>query len=106
MSMIDIHSESLIPVSEIPTHVPRNTRTGKKAHLATGWRWIQRGCRGVKLETVLFGGKRYTSLEALQRFVEATTAAADGSSAALAITPASRQKAIQKANRDLDAAGF
>ena len=104
--MIDIHSESIIPVSEIRSHVPRNPRTGKKAHLATGWRWIKRGCRGVKLETVLIGGKRYSSLEALQRFVERTTAAADGTSTVTASTPSARKKAHEKASRELDAAGI
>ena len=72
---------------------------------ATGWRWIKRGCRGIKLESCLIGGKRYTSLEALQRFAEATTAAADGPSSVSA-TPSAQKKAHQKACRDLDAAGI
>lgn len=50
--MIDIQTETLVPINEIPSHVPGRT------HIATCWRWIQRGCRGVKLETVLIGGKR------------------------------------------------
>ena len=37
-----------------------------------------RGRAGVKLETILISSKHYTSREALQRFVERTTAAADG----------------------------
>ena len=60
--MIDIQTEKIVPVNKIPSHVP------ERPHLATCWRWIKRGCRGVKLETVLIGGKRYSSLEALQRF--------------------------------------
>ncbi len=44
--MIDIQTETLVPINEIPSHVPGRT------HIATCWRWIQRGCRGVKLETV------------------------------------------------------
>jgi len=73
---------------------------------ATGWRWIKRGCRGIKLESCLIGGKRYTSLEALQRFAEATTAAADGPSSVSATTPSAGKKAEERANRELDAAGI
>ena len=103
---IEISKEALVSVGEIPSYVPRNARTRKKINLATPWRWIQRGCRGVKLETVLIGGKRYTSVEALQRFVERTTAAADGTSTVTASTPSARKKAHEKANRELDAAGI
>ncbi len=102
--MIDIHAETIGPVSKIPSHVPRNSRTGKKVNQATGWRWIQRGCRGVKLESILVGGHRYTSLEALQRFAERATAAADGTSPLAASTPSARRKAHEKACRELDEA--
>lgn len=98
--MIPIHDESLVPVNKIPNHVP------DRPHVATCWRWINRGCRGVKLETVLVGGKRYTSLEALQRFVERTTAAADGTSTVTASTPSARRKAHERACRELDDAGI
>ena len=97
---VDIHNQTLIPVSEIPAHVPG------RPHLATCWRWIQRGCRGVKLESVLIGGKRFSSLEALQTFVEATTAAADGTSTVIASTPSARKKAQDRANRELDDEGI
>ena len=98
--MIDIQTETLIPVSKIPANFPG------RPHIATCWRFIQRGCRGVKLETALCGGKRYTSLEALQRFVERTTAAADGDSPAIASTPSARRKAHERACAELDAAGI
>ena len=104
--MISLADENLIAIKAVPDHVPRNSRTGKKINQATIWRWLQRGCRGVKLETVLIGGQRYTSLEALQRFAEATTAAADGTSTVTTSTPSARRKAQEKANRELDAAGI
>lgn len=103
--MINIHSEQLVHVNEVPAHVPKST-SGKKVSLATCWRWIQRGCRGVKLETLLIGGKRFTSLEALQRFAEATTAAADGALPFSTSTPSARRKAHEKACRELDEAGI
>jgi Protein of unknown function (DUF1580) len=35
---------------------------------ATLYRWALKGIRGVKLETVMMGGRRYTSDEAVDRF--------------------------------------
>ncbi len=42
------------------------------------WRWAQRGVRGVKLETFLVGGRRFTNPTFFSEFVDATTRAADG----------------------------
>ncbi len=39
-------------------------------HVSTIYRWRLRGIRGVKLETFLIGGRRYTSVEAIERFTE------------------------------------
>lgn len=44
---------------------------------STAWRWHRKGIRGVRLETVVVGGRRYTSKAALDRFVAAVTSAAD-----------------------------
>ena len=101
---IDIHSESLFPFAALPAKMGR--LTGDRIHRATAERWRMRGCRGVTLETVLIGGKRYCSDEALERFVERTTAAADGDSPAIASTPSARRKAHERACAELDAAGI
>ncbi|HUG71771.1 MAG TPA: DUF1580 domain-containing protein [Pirellulaceae bacterium] len=98
--MIDLQSETLVPVSQIPSHVPG------RPHLATCWRWIQRGCRGVKLETILVGGRRFTSTLALQTFVERTTAAAAGTSTVTASTPSAARKRHKQACRQLDEVGI
>jgi Protein of unknown function (DUF1580) len=45
----------------------------------TMWRWHVHGVRGVKLQTWCIGGRRYTSREALENFIQATTAAASTS---------------------------
>ncbi|NLF68882.1 MAG: DUF1580 domain-containing protein [Candidatus Anammoximicrobium sp.] len=42
---------------------------------STIWRWHRHGVKGCRLDTILIGGKRFTSVEALQRFSEALTAA-------------------------------
>jgi len=47
-------------------------------HLSTLWRWYRRGVRGVRLETVVVGGRRFTSRAAIERFIERTTVARDG----------------------------
>jgi Protein of unknown function (DUF1580) len=39
----------------------------------TLWRWRSRGIRGVKLKTVLRGGRRFVSRQQLADFIEATT---------------------------------
>ena len=64
---IDLANERMVAVTEVPEHLPR--RRGKKVHISTIYRWIQRGARGKVLESALLGGIRYTSLEALQRFL-------------------------------------
>lgn len=47
--------------------------TGKKPHVSTLWRWCLKGCKGVRLESVCIGGKRFVTVTAIERFVEAST---------------------------------
>jgi Protein of unknown function (DUF1580) len=65
---IEIANETLISFQEAPAFVPG------RPHISTLHRWRLRGVRGVRLETVLIGGRRFTSREALQRFVAAVSA--------------------------------
>jgi hypothetical protein len=70
--MEDLLSEDVIPFAAAIRSLPG------RPHLSTGYRYIsQRGCRGVRLESIVVGGRRFTNRQALRRFVEATTAAAD-----------------------------
>jgi Protein of unknown function (DUF1580) len=56
-----------------------NPRTGDKpVHPDTLHRWCLLGVRGIRLESVMVGGRRCTSIEALNRFFQAVTAAANG----------------------------
>jgi hypothetical protein len=91
--------ERLISLSEAAALLP-----GHPA-LSSLWRWHARGIRGTQLETVVIGGRRYTSREALERFMAATTAAADGQP-----TPApdakQRHQAVARAESVLTAAGI
>ena len=74
--MIDIVKEQMIPFSKIPAWCDKHI--GNRVNRSTIHRWRIRGARGNKLETVLIGGRRYTSQEALLRFFDNTTAAEDG----------------------------
>lgn len=72
--MMDIDSEELLTLRAAATRLPYG-RAGKSVHVATLHRWASHnGVRGVRLETVRIGGVRYTSAEALQRFIERCSA--------------------------------
>jgi len=92
---IDIHSDSLLTISQAAKSLPM------RPNVSTVWRWIQRGVRGVTLDSVVVGGRRYTSKEALQSFVERSTAAADGKAMPVR-TSRQREREITAAERDFD----
>jgi hypothetical protein len=66
--MIDISTEELVSLSEVASMFPG--RRGRKVAVATCWRWATRGRKGVRLETISIGGRRYTSREALMRWID------------------------------------
>lgn len=70
--MNDLLCERLVSLSDACRLLPG------RPHVSTIWRWVSRGVGGVRLETISSGGRRFTSREALRRFVTATTAAANG----------------------------
>lgn len=47
---------------------------GRRPNISTLHRWATRGVRGVRLETVAVGHVRYTSVEAVRRFLNAKPA--------------------------------
>jgi hypothetical protein len=60
--MIDTQIETLFPLWRGSREIQ------SRPSAATLWRWAMRGVRGVKLDTVIIGGRRYTSHEAFARF--------------------------------------
>jgi hypothetical protein len=42
-----------------------------KPSVSTLWRWCLKGCKGVKLESVCIGSKRYVTASAIERFITA-----------------------------------
>ena len=65
--MIDLSSETLIPIRDVPKCLPKRSNS-KRIHISAIYRWIQSGVRGVRLESIKVGGSTYTSREAIQRF--------------------------------------
>lgn len=52
--------------------------TGRRPHISTAIRWCQRCNRyGIRLESWMLGGRRVTSVEAVQRYNERNTTAAN-----------------------------
>ncbi len=97
---IDVQSETLVSFSEARSAFPGIDR---RLSLATLHRWRLNGVRGVKLETVLIGGLRYTSREAIARFIAAQNA--DDALAAPVITPAQRLRQSESARQELERMG-
>jgi hypothetical protein len=91
-------NERLLRIRKAPKFVPGNP------HVATVWRWILHGVRGHKLESILVGGQRFTSVEAIERFIAATTATANGEPAPIR-SPQQRERAAERAGRELTKLG-
>ncbi len=60
--MIDISTETVVSPAEAARRLPAR-RAGKRPNIATIYRWMQIGCRGIRLECILIGGTRCTSLD-------------------------------------------
>ena len=97
--MIDLDKERGMTLTSAARSLP------KPPHISTVWRWVNRGVRGTRLETVVVGGRRYTSREAIARFVAATTASANGEQLPCR-TPRQRQRDIEQAEAELAKAGI
>lgn len=88
--------EQLITFNQASHFLPE----GRRPSYTTWWRWWRRGVRGVRLRTVVCGGRRYTTPRAVEEFIAATTAAANGEPPP-ARTPRARARAIGQAEREL-----
>lgn len=63
---IDVDSETLLTLAAAREAFPGKDRVSP----ATIHRWRLHGVRGVRLETLLIGGQRFTSREAISRFID------------------------------------
>jgi hypothetical protein len=87
--MIDHEREHLLSMTDATKLLPG------RPNVATLWRWRTAGCRGHRLETILFGGRRYTSREAIARFL----AQINGEPITSGETPRQRERAVERAER-------
>ncbi len=65
---IDTRLEELISLADAARLLPARRR-GKRPHISCMYRWTTVGCRGVVLDSVMVGGTRCTSREAIARFI-------------------------------------
>jgi hypothetical protein len=72
-------------------------------HVSTLIRWAHHGIRGVKLETVMVGGRRFTSVEAVHRFLARLNQT--GTPETAASSPASERETA-RIEAQLDAEGI
>lgn len=96
---IDTSIETIIAFSDARTEFG----DGRRKSLATLHRWRLHGVRGVRLETVLIGGLRYTSREAIDRFIAAQNA---DETPAPVTTPAQRRRQADAAQAALQEVGL
>ena len=99
---VDLMTETVIPIKQAPKYYPYG-----RPSLPTVYRHFGKGSRGARLETFVAGGRRYTTIEAIRRFVERTTANSPGASV-LPHQPTSHQREaeIRKAERESAESGM
>lgn len=78
---IDLMSDELLTL-------PQFCKLAGGVNLSTAHRWRMRGIRGIKLQCLRIGGKRFVTRRAAEEFIAAITHAVDGH----ALTPASVSK--------------
>jgi hypothetical protein len=60
---LKVEAEKLLSLSEAAELLPN------RPHVSTLWRWCRRGVKGVRLRTLIVGGRRYTTPSFLEDFV-------------------------------------
>lgn len=94
--MINFAEEEPIPITRAPSHIP-----GRPA-LSTVWRWLLVGVRRRMLESGMIGGRRYTSQQAIQRFL----AASEPTPPHAALSTSQRRRQSHAANKALQDRGL
>src|SRR5688572_18991847 len=97
--MIDLQSEKPITIEAART-LKFFVRAGRVPSISTIYRWISSGCRGHILETVLITGRQFTTEQAVLRFLSKLSGGQVRTS-----PPRQRQRQIDRAERELEAAG-
>ena len=96
--MINHEAEEIVPIDESGKYFP------SKPSRPTIHRWWLKGIRGVKLETIVCGHKRFTSKEAIARFIAAQNAG-ESPVPAPTVTAKQRNRQAEAAMETLSKAG-
>jgi hypothetical protein len=103
----DLTQETLLTLAQAARLFPP-ARRGRPVNSSTLWRWCRRGVRieggTVRLECVRISGRWLTSREAISRFVARQTPSA--LPAPRLRTPGQRQRASERAERELQKLGI
>ena len=107
-----MNTEEFLTFSEAAALLPR--RGGRKIHTSTLWRWARKGVQGVRLKTWRLGGRFFTTEKALMQFAEELAEVPPRTDRErISRQPIRRQRterqrrlAIERAERELDEAGF
>ena len=72
--------------------------TGLRPHLSTCLRWCTRGSKGIRLESWIVGGRRYTTALAVRKYRDEVTSASEQSRIAQRskATPIQRERIAQR----------
>jgi hypothetical protein len=90
-----LFGETLIRISQVPKLFPLKDKGGRVG-VSSVYRWVQRGVRGIRLETIRAPWGQMTSVEAVERFIVRLNPGAPDSSRLRSTT---RRQEIAKANR-------
>lgn len=107
--VIDVLGEDLLDLKEATKAQPfRNPRTRKPAHVASIYRYVEKGARAsngqrIRLETIRTPRGLMTSRQAIVRFIEALT---DPEKQETLAVPASVRRSQGVVDRELDEAGI
>jgi hypothetical protein len=101
--MIDLTVEIPLTLREA-SRLPQLRKNGRRPHIASVYRWVTSGCRGVVLESAVVGGSRVTTSESIDRWIAALTAETKPHSQVR--TPARRRRDHNRADADLAQAGW
>jgi hypothetical protein len=65
---IDFETERLVPLRDVAKLFPG--QSGRGVSMATLWRWTIHGRKGIRLEAVSVGGRKYTTHAAVKRWLD------------------------------------
>jgi uncharacterized protein YcbX len=103
--MIDHEKERLLSLGQAAKRLPKRSDM-KPVHPNTVARWARDGLHGKILETILIGGRRFTSVEACQRFFERLSGDPTVAEHARPPLPVDVQRRSSEAEAALIKAGF